>query len=183
MAVTTPTTPVVRRHSSTTGRFSLETETAGLLVLLLGAWAGIVPYVAPVFGFSADGTGSWYWNLPHGLLFLVPGAAAFVAGLMIMAGGRLAKSSGGLLAAIAGAWLVVGPSAWLALHGAPLFVGASPLREFTYWIGYSLGPGGLLIGLGAFVLGRSAFRRPLADVPADAETAMVPPAPEERLAS
>jgi|GEM_PF-3418494 hypothetical protein len=31
---------------------------AGLLTLLLGAWAGIVPFLGPSFGYSGDGAGS-----------------------------------------------------------------------------------------------------------------------------
>src|SRR5574340_782616 len=50
--------------------------TLGVLTLLVGAWGGIVPFVGPIFGFSADGTVAWYWNMPHALLWLAPGAAA-----------------------------------------------------------------------------------------------------------
>lgn len=159
MAVTS-----VGDHASGAARvpYRLSIEAAGFLTLLLGAWAGVVGYVAPAFSFSADGTASWTWNLAHSLLLLVPGAAAFLAGLMIMVEGlsrgparRMLLGVGGLLAAVCGAWLVVGPFAWRVLEGAAFFMsGASPLRELAYWIGYSLGPGGLLLALGAFVLGR-----------------------------
>jgi hypothetical protein len=54
--------------------YRLSIETAGFLTLLLGAWAGIVAFVAPAFSFSADGSPVWTWNLAHSLLFLVPGA-------------------------------------------------------------------------------------------------------------
>jgi hypothetical protein len=67
---------------------------------------------------------------------------------------RFLLAFGGLLAAVCGAWFVIGPLAWPALRGPAFFTGASPLRELEYWIGYSLGPGGLLLALGAFILGR-----------------------------
>ena len=68
---------------------------------------------------------------------------------------RVILGVSGLLAALCGAWLVVGPLAWRVLEGgAFLAVGAPPLRELAYWIGYSLGPGGLLLAFGAFVIGR-----------------------------
>ena len=54
----------------------------------------------------------------------------------------------------------LGPLAWPALKGSVFFIGASPLKELEYWIGYSLGPGGLLLILGAFVLGRSRSGSP-----------------------
>ena len=66
----------------------LSVEMAGALACALGAWGGIVPFVGPIFGFSADGSPAWTWNLPHALLFLAPGAVAFVGGLAIIAGGR-----------------------------------------------------------------------------------------------
>jgi hypothetical protein len=73
-------------HSArpTVPRFSLGV--AGLLLVVLGAWGGIVPFIGPTFGFSADGKGSWHWELTHALLSLAPGAAALLAGLLIMTG-------------------------------------------------------------------------------------------------
>jgi hypothetical protein len=155
---------VTMRHGrSRTARtpFALGVEMAGLLILLLGAWGGIVPYVGPVFGFSGDGTASWTWSLSHSLLFLLPGAVAFVTGAFIMfegavrPRGRALLAMGGFVAAVCGAWFIVGPLAWRALYGTNFFVGASGLRELAYWVGYALGPGGLLVALGAFVFGRA----------------------------
>jgi hypothetical protein len=141
--------------------YLLSIEMAGLLTLMLGAWSGVVPYVGPIFGFSGDGAGSWTWNLAHALLFLVPGAAACIAAAIIMIEGlstgparRGLLALGGLLALVCGTWLVIGPIAWPALQGTAFFAGASPLHEFAYWVGYALGPGALLVALGAFVLGR-----------------------------
>jgi hypothetical protein len=142
--------------------YRLSIETAGVMILLLGAWTGLIGYVAPAFSFSADGAGSWTWNLAHTYLLLVPGAAAVLAGTIIMVKGlsrgrgrRALLGFAGLLAAVCGAWLVVGPFAWQVLEGTPFFVaGASALRDLTYFICYSFGPGGLLLALGAFVLGR-----------------------------
>jgi hypothetical protein len=142
--------------------YQVSIETAGLFTLLLGAWVGIVAFVGPAFSFSADGTASWTWNLAHSLLFLVPGAVAFVAGLMIIVEGlsvgparRTVLGVAGFLVAVCGAWIVVGPFAWAVLESTNFFVaGGSALRELAYWIGYSIGPGGLLLALGAYVLGR-----------------------------
>ncbi|MGA8297286.1 MAG: hypothetical protein WB770_09615 [Acidimicrobiales bacterium] len=139
----------------------LSVEMAGALACAFGAWGGIVPFVGPIFGFSADGTPSWTWNLTHTILFLLPGAAAFVGGLAIVAGSRsvLGRHVGlaiaGALVAIAGAWFIVGPLAWPVLKGVSVFSATGALRSLEYWIGYSLGPGGFLIALGSF-----AFARP-----------------------
>ena len=55
----------------------------GLFTLLMGAWAGIVVFVGPIFGYSVDGTRSWKWNMSHALLHLAS-AAAVLGGLLIM---------------------------------------------------------------------------------------------------
>ena len=155
-------------HSTTKAPYRLSIEVAGFMTFLLGAWGGIVPFVAPLFGFSADGTGSWTWSLSHALLFLIPGAAGCLAGLVIMIEGltggparRMMLAFGGLLAAVCGAWLIVGPLTWPVLEGRAFYVGAAPLRELAYWIGYSLGPGALLLAFGAFILGRPHENWPL----------------------
>jgi hypothetical protein len=139
----------------------LSVEMAGALACAVGAWGGIVPFVGPIFGFSADGSPSWTWNLTHAVLFLVPGAAAFLGGLAIIAAGRtsfgrhIGLAAAGALVAVAGAWFIVGPWAWPVLQSTSFFGSAPALRELEYWIGYSLGPGAMLIALGSF-----AFARP-----------------------
>jgi hypothetical protein len=140
---------------------ALGIGTAGLLTVLLGAWGGIVPFVGPLFGFSADGSPAWRWNLAHALLSLTPGAVAVAAGLLVvLAGGSLyrpgALAVGGFAAALCGAWFVIGPVAWPVLEHTTFFAGAPPLSALAHWVGYSLGPGALLIGLGAFALGHPA---------------------------
>jgi hypothetical protein len=134
----------------------------GVLTLLVGAWGGIVPFVAPSFGFNGDSTASWYWNLPHALLWLAPGALATVCGLFMMGLvpralvglARFGSAVAGSIVAICGAWFVLGPLIWPVLESSRrVFVSAPPLREFTYQLGYSLGPGLLLGMFGAFAMG------------------------------
>lgn len=131
---------------------------AGVLMLLLGAWAALVPFIGPVWGWSADGTGSWTWTAAHGWLFLLPGAVAFLGALMVLGGsvgGATGSApSGAFLSMLAGAWLVIGPVAWPVLYGSHFFGGYGTLIGLSYWIGYSLGPGVLLAMLGAYVMGR-----------------------------
>lgn len=141
-------------------RRSWGAQVTGVLVLLIGAWIAIVPYLAPFLRFSGDGTPSWTWSFAHSMLFLVPGAVAVFAGLVIFAGGQGAWRDllklGGTLAVLCGAWVVVGPVAWHAMEGSSFFVAAAPMRELAYWISYSLGPGGLLLVLGAFAIGKAS---------------------------
>ena len=154
----------------------LSLETAGLLTLLLGAWVGIVSFVGPVFGFSGDGLGSWHWDAAHGYLFVIPGAAAFLAGLFSMVATinleRAVLGFCGIIAMVAGAWLIIGPVAWPVLSGAAFFkTDVSALSQLAYWIGYSLGPGALLFGFGAFIIGSDRPRVLSATSPATSSPA------------
>jgi hypothetical protein len=135
---------------------------AGVLILLTGAWGGIVPFVGPAFGYSADGSPSWSWNLMHGLLWLAPGGAACFGAIMSFGliarftrgRGRIGAAAAGLVVALSGAWFAIGPVSWPVLErSAGVFVPAAPLRELSYQVGYSLGPGVLLAVLGGVLVG------------------------------
>ena len=56
----------------------------GLVAIVVSAWAAIVPYVGPTFGYSADGTGSWHWTLAHSVLALIPGVIGVLMGFAIL---------------------------------------------------------------------------------------------------
>lgn len=138
---------------------------AGFMALLAGAWGGIVPFVGPTFGFSADGSGSWYWDLSHTLLALIPGAVGCLVGFSLM-GYSISRSRSflglgliGLLAAASGAWFVIGPFAWPVLYSTKAyFVTATPLRELAYLVGYALGPGLILAIVGGVAWGSETAR-------------------------
>ncbi len=124
----------------------------GAVIALLGLWAAMVPYAGPAFGYSADGSAAWHWNLAHALLGLVPGAIALVAGLLVIAAGspaRLAarRTRSALLAAVAavcGAWLAIGVFAWPVLYGRGYLRPATPLHALEHVAGSGLGSGLLL---------------------------------------
>ncbi|HLX89244.1 MAG TPA: hypothetical protein VKR22_12410 [Acidimicrobiales bacterium] len=133
----------------------------GVLTLLVGAWGGIVPFIGPMIGADGDGTMSWFWSLPHAVLWLAPGAAACVAAAVMlgalpraMAGfGRISTFAAGLLAVVAGAWFVIGPEAWPVLvRSAGVFVPAGPLTLLGREVAYSFGPGAILLMLGAMAM-------------------------------
>ncbi len=143
--------------------------TVGFLTILFSAWGGIIPYVGPVFGYSADGAGSWHWDLAHTLLALIPGIIGVCAGMVILgetkgvsAGrGRMSLSMAGLITVLCGAWFVIGPSAWPVITSSGgYFVPASPLRELANVVGYSLGTGVILASLGGFAIGWAARHQP-----------------------
>ena len=110
----------------------------GIATVLVAIWGGIAPFIGPTFGFSADGAGAWNLSGAHLLLAVLPGAVAFVAGVLILViaprtiswSGRGSLAGAGLLAVMAGAWFVVGPLARPVLStSGSYYVVASPLRE------------------------------------------------------
>jgi hypothetical protein len=142
---------------------------AGVLVLIAGAWGGIFPFVGASFGFSADHTGTWTWNLPRALLWLAPGAVAVACGLAMMTLARRAGAGGarvgcavaGIGALLAGAWFVVGPFAWPVFQSGSPITALSSARLFVERVGYSFAPGLALVALGAMVAGWSVRPRRL----------------------
>jgi|GEM_PF-1794077 len=139
--------------------------TGAFLALLLAAWSGIIPYIGPTFGFSADGSSSWTWNELHSFASLVPGAVGVLACLLILMSARqrhglmssVALGTWGFVLFVCGAWLAVTPVVWPVIVGT-YFHTASPSMTLAYWMGYASGPGVLLAGFGAFTMGRT--RRP-----------------------
>jgi hypothetical protein len=155
-------TPVVARGASVSAS---GLAVAGIATILLGIWGGIIPFIGPSFGYSADGTTAWAMTSAHLWLAVIPGAVAFAAGcVLLMAAPRTVAGSGrgelgfaGLAAVLAGAWFVFGPFSWPVVTTARgYFLAAAPLRELGYLAGYGLGPGVLVILTGAFALGWSA---------------------------
>jgi len=147
----------------------------GLAAVLISVWGGIIPFVGPTFGYSADGSGSWHWNLAHTVLAFSPAIVGIFAGILILARapGTVQRSSrfglgfAGLSALAAGGWFVVGPWAWqLTLGSSSYLVPATPLRTLANLLGYSFGPGLILVAYGAFGLGWAVrHQRPVIAAP------------------
>jgi hypothetical protein len=131
----------------------------GFLAALLGAWAAIVGFVGPEFGYQATNNASWQWTTANWLLHLIPGAVAFVAGIVAVAlagAATLVRRTllrlAGLVIVAAGAWLVIGPALWPVFEsGTPYGSAATAQTSFTNQIGANLGPGLLLVALGAMI--------------------------------
>jgi hypothetical protein len=129
---------------------------SGLLLIALGLWGALLPFVGPYahFGFAPDT--AWHWTAARFWLQLLPGAATFLAGVLILlAGNRIVGMIGGLLAIAAGLWFVAGPI--LADLHRTGYVG-SPLgginRQHFEWLASFFGLGAVIAVLGALVVGR-----------------------------
>src|SRR5215208_615023 len=134
---------------------------SGFLLLLLGIWGALIPFVGPYFNFAFTPDHEWTWTTARGWLEVLPGAVTAVGGLLLlMTRNRATAMFGGWLAVAGGAWFVVGR----ALAG-PLGIGAvgSPVAanetkrvwlELTYFYGL----GALIVFFGAAALGRLSIR-------------------------
>ncbi|MCL2394597.1 MAG: hypothetical protein FWC87_07915 [Acidimicrobiaceae bacterium] len=143
----------------------------GFLIALLGAWAGIVAFVGPAFGYEATATSTWQWTTANWLLHLIPGAMALVAGLGILAwttdwGSLRARgvlAIAALLAIVAGGWLVIGPALWPWFQSSPAYGPAADAgTSFLHQVGANLGPGLLLAMLGGMALKTALAARRMA---------------------
>jgi hypothetical protein len=154
-----------------------------LLIILVGAWGGIVAFVGPMFGYRAGRSGSFAMTAPHVFLYLVPGAVAVAFGLVLLGSaidrvGRfgLVKGLAALIVVACGAWFVLGPAVWPIFSSSPIFSSATgALTRFLNYVGYNLGPGLLLTAFGAIALVSPVARRYLVSSRAARPTA-VPPA-------
>jgi hypothetical protein len=85
---------------------------SGFLLMLLGAWAALVPFFGPYIdlAYTPAVNDAWHWTAGRGWLEVTPGCAVFLGGLLlVVSASRVVASFGGWLAAAGGAWLIVGP--------------------------------------------------------------------------
>jgi len=134
---------------------------SGLLLVVLGAWGALIPFVGPHFNFAYTPDQEWTWTAARGWLEVLPGVATIVGGLLLVASrNRATAMFGGWLAALAGAWFVVGgevaPLLGVGVVGDPVAVTdrKRALLEVSYFSGLGL----LIVFLGAAALARVAVR-------------------------
>ncbi|MGW5375833.1 hypothetical protein ACWESM_10360 [Nocardia sp. NPDC003999] len=133
----------------------------GLAVLLLGLWGALIPFIGPYFGFAFTPDDPWVWTAARGWLQVLPGVAAIIGGLLMLASrNRLVASFGAWLAAAAGLWFVIGPILADTLKigdvGEP--VATSDLKRALLQLAYFYGLGALILFFAATSLGRLSVR-------------------------
>jgi hypothetical protein len=136
--------------------------TTGTLLVLLGIWGAIIPFVGPYFGYRMDTAGAWVFTWDRLWLSILPGAAAFIGGLILLgAADRLSATFGSWLALAGGVWFVVGPSFSL-LWGSPIGTNGvgigSDTQRFIEQIGYFYGLGAVITALAAGAWARVMVR-------------------------
>jgi hypothetical protein len=139
----------------------------GLLLILLGAWGGLIPFVGPYFKFAYSPDKTWFYSSGRLYLSILPGAAAVLGGLLIaVTRSRAVGTIGGLLAAVGGAWFLVGaPVVDIVLKktsitpGTPVPHGTTAAGTTSVWmflenVAFFTGVGILIIFIGAIAIGR-----------------------------
>jgi hypothetical protein len=143
---------------------------SGLLIIVLGVWGGLIPFIGPYFHYSFGGDQTWHFTMQRLWLDILPGAVAVLGGFMLMrASSRVGGLTAGWIALIAGAWFAVGPAVSLLWDQNIYAIGAphgGSVRRMLEWVGYFDGLGVVIVGLAAFAMGRFFSRPRLVEDPA-----------------
>jgi hypothetical protein len=157
---------------------------SGVLLLLLGAWGGLIAFVGPSFHFAYTPDATWTYNTQRLWLEILPGVAAFAGGaLLIISKHRVEAMLGAWLAAASGAWFALGTvlsPIWnngVTEGGVP--VGTGTTTRVLEQIGFFTGLGVVIVLIAGMAIGRlSAIPTAAAPVVPSEE-----PAPKEEFTS
>jgi hypothetical protein len=134
---------------------------SGFLLILLGLWGALIPFIGPYFHFAYTPDKAWTYNTGRLWLELLPGAAVFLGGVLLMAArSRHTALFGALLAAAAGAWFVLGQSLsplWnhhVAMGGSP--AGSTQYMRIMEQLGFFTALGVVIVFVAGAALGRIA---------------------------
>lgn len=134
---------------------------SGFLLLVLGIYGALIPFVGPYFDFAFGPDQPWAWTTPRGWLEVLPGVATALGGFLLLTSrNRASAMLGGWLAVLGGAWFVVGRALagplGLGNPGSPVAV--TDAKRVTLELAYFSGLGALIILLAAMALGRISVR-------------------------
>ncbi|MBL7497278.1 MFS transporter [Frankia sp. CNm7] len=133
---------------------------AGLLLMALGVWGTLIPFVGPAFNFGFGGAQTWNWSAARFWLEVLPGIATFVGGLLLTASANRGTAMiGAWLAIAAGAWFVIGPTLAGPWHlgdlGTPM---GSSGRQAMTWLLFFYALGAVILYLASTAQGRLSVR-------------------------
>jgi len=163
---------------------------SGVLLILLGMWGGLAPFIGPYIHYAYAPDQAWHWTSGRLWMEVLPGIATLLGGIVVVLSRmRPVALLGAWLAVLAGAWFAVGSTLaplWnLALSSLGTPVG-SPTARALEQVGFFTGLGVAIVLVAAFVLGRlavisardmraaAARREPAETVPVTADSGMSP---------
>jgi hypothetical protein len=123
---------------------------SGVLLILLGCWGALAPFVGPYFHFAYTPDTAWAMTAGRFWLEILPGAVTAIGGLILLVSAfRPAVIVGAILAAAAGTWFALGSLI------APLWTGYGAVGPYA--IPAALYPGNPVGGPIHLVAERLAF--------------------------
>ena len=134
---------------------------SGFLLILLGLWGALIPFIGPYFHFAYTPDKAWTYNTGRLWLEILPGAAVFLGGVLLMAArSRHTALFGALLAVAAGAWFTLGP-VLSPLWNNHVAMGGSPASSTQYMrimeqLGFFTALGVVIVFVAGAALGRIA---------------------------
>jgi hypothetical protein len=160
------------------GRIPLSRgATCGLLLILLGLWGGLIPFVGPYFHFGYTPDKAWAYNSGRLYYSIIPAAVVLVGGLLALATrNRGVGMFGGILAVLGGIWLGLGETFTVVVlkksiqAGSPIIPAGGASQVYRYLEGLTLFSGlALLVAIiGAIAIGRFSMLS-ATDVAAESE--------------
>jgi len=134
---------------------------SGFLLMLLGLWGALIPFIGPYFHYAYTPDKAWTYSTARLWLEILPGAAVFLGGFLLMiARGRHVALFGALLAAAAGAWFTLG-TVLSPLWNNHVILGGSPAGSTAYMrimeqLGFFTALGVVIVFVAGTALGRIA---------------------------
>ena len=158
---------------------------SGFVLALLGLWGALIPFIGPYFRYAYTPDVAWTYTTARLWLEILPGAAVFLGGvLLIVATGRHVALFGALLAAAAGAWFTLGTTL-SPLWNNHVTLGGSPASSAVYMrimeqLGFFAALGVVIVFIAGAAFGRilsvPAGIRPAETVPSATSAAETVPA-------
>lgn len=132
---------------------------SGLLIVILGIWGGLIPFVGPAFDYSFTPDTTWQWTTGRLLLEVIPAAATVLGGLAMMGTtSRISGVAGAWLAAAGGAWFVIGQWVSILWNDGVMHAGqptaTTDAGQVAEWLGFFLALGVVIVFVAAMSLGR-----------------------------
>src|SRR5579875_2266901 len=133
---------------------------SGIMLILLGAWGAVVPFVGPYFGYANSPDTAWTYTTGRLWLSVLPGAAALLGGAWFAVGSWTATVLGtGFRPGVP----VAGPGSAFS----------APVMRLLEGLGFFYGLGVVIVFFAALALGRFA----VATVPAEGHAEPAPAEP------
>ena len=131
---------------------------SGLLLVLLGIWGALIPFIGPYFHYAYTPDKAWTYTTGRLWLDILPGAAAFLGGLVVLTSAyRPTAHFGAWLAALSGAWFalggLIGPT-WIHMQMVPGTPVGDAAHRTLEQIGFFTGLGVVIVLLAAMAIGR-----------------------------